>query len=181
MLRSIGKEIPLNSVTLSENQDSSIEVIGKLGKIKLVKPKFLDVVHSKESVVVSIKEGILRNEMAMAGTFVAILKQSILGVTSGHSRVVIVTGTGSNVKVVQDKLLMRLGKSHPVEKNIPNGVTCVVESSDIRQTRLRISGVNEQQVGQFASELRIKRAYAGGIHAWVEGDLSMIKKRKGGK
>jgi large subunit ribosomal protein L6 len=121
------------------------------------------------------------NDKAMAGTFVALLKQSIIGVTSGHSRVVIVTGTGSNIKVAQDRLVMKLGKSHPIEKLIPQGISCAIESSDIRQTRLRINGIDEQKVGQFASELRIRRAYAGGIHAWVEGDISMIKKRKGGK
>ena len=84
-------------------------------------------------------------------------------------------------QVSNDLLIMRVGKSHLVEKIIPAGLQCKIESTDTKQTKMSIAGIDDQQVGQFASELRIKRAYKGGIRAWVEGDINVIKKRKGSK
>jgi ribosomal protein L6P/L9E len=84
-------------------------------------------------------------------------------------------------EAVNDLLILRVGKSHLVEKRIPAGLQCKIDSADTKQTKMSVFGIDDQTVGQFAAELRIKRAYKGGIHAWVEGDPSIIKKRKGSK
>ena len=181
MLRGVNKPITLGNVKC-ELTDGTVLMVGKLGTLSVLRPKFLDCTMEETGLVVNIRESNLpKNRLAMTGTFIAQIKQAIIGVDTGHKRLVIFTGTGSNVKIVQDKLVMKLGKSHPIEKEIPSGIQCSIRSADIRQTKLQVFGTNEQQVGQFAAELRIRRAYSGGIHAWVEGDPNIIKKRKGAK
>ena len=52
-----------------------------------------------------------------------------------------------------NKLVLSLGYSHPVEMNVPTGLTVAVENN----TQINISGADKQLLGQFASEVRSKR------------------------
>ena len=178
MLRNLGKEIEIGTANVTV--DGLVATFSdKLGQISVQIPDSAQCVVVQNAIKVTANQ--VAGQMAMIGTFIALVKQSIVGVTSGHSRIVNFTGTGASVKISNGFLEMKLGKSHTIFKQIPEGIKCNIESSDIRQTRLKVFGISNQQVGQFASELRIKRVYKGGIHAWVDGDKVFIKKRKGAK
>jgi len=178
MLRNLDKPIALGS-SKADCIESSLVLSGKLGKVSLPIPNSVSCHLIGDGLVV--KSELVSGKMAMVGTFIALAKQALLGVSQGHTRIVNFTGTGASVKVGQGQLEMKLGKSHTVFKTIPEDIKCTIESSDIRQTKLKVFGISDQKVGQFASELRIKRVYKGGIHAWIEGDKVFIKKRKGAK
>lgn len=188
MLRSLSKPIELGSAKL-ELTAGTVQISGKHGTITMECPRFLEVTQVDNTVVVKpLKSLTVKTERAMAGSFKANLMLNIKGVNELHNKFVIFTGTGCSVKeatITQDGvscsgLQMRIGKSHIVERRIPDGLICKVESSDIRETRLRVSGIDLALVGQFASELRVKNAYKGGIHAWVEGKEIPLKEGKSG-
>ena len=189
MLRSLLKPMSLGGAKL-EIIAQNITMSGKHGTISMPIPSFLELMFLPNDFIVikTLKALTVKSERALAGSFKANLMLNIKGVNELHSKIVIFTGTGSSVKegmVGQDGvdhagLHMRLGKSHIVERVIPAGLICKVESSDIRETRLRVSGTDLSLVGRFASQLCVKNAYKGGIHVWVEGKEIPIKEGKSG-
>lgn len=199
MLRTILNPIKLKdgcSLTFS-GVDSNLEssylksvkkakLTGSLGSIELELPESLDCKSENGFVKMSFatsKKGISKQEKAKIGTFKALLISSMDGVTNYHSKVVIFTGTGVAVKVLADKLDLEIGKSHPVLINIPKSISCVVESSDIKQIKLRVKGIDACLVGKFVRELcdLVRNPYKNGKHIWPE-DRELItregKKKK---
>ena len=59
-------------------------------------------------------------------------------------------GVGYRAQVDGQKVVFSLGFSHPVEFQIPEGIKIAVE----KQTRVTVSGIDRQQVGQVAAEIR---------------------------
>jgi len=91
-----------------------------------------------------------RQQRALHGLARALAQNAVLGVTRGFTKELEIVGVGYRAQVEKDKLVCTLGFSHPVEYSIPKGITISVE----KQTRLTISGIDREQVGQVASEIR---------------------------
>ena len=72
------------------------------------------------------------------------------GVTEGFSKTLTITGVGYRANAQGKKLKLQLGYSHDVDLDVPEGLD--VKTPD--QTTVEISGVDKQQVGQFAAEIR---------------------------
>ena len=77
----------------------------------------------------------------------------VKGVSEGFSKTLLVSGVGYKVAVQGNKLVMNLGLSHPVELEIPQGLTVTCPNL----TEIAISGIDKQQVGQFASKIKFTR------------------------
>ena len=75
------------------------------------------------------------------------------GVTEGYSKVLEITGVGFRAQVQGKTLKLQLGFSHDVDFAIPEGVE--IKTPD--QTTIEISGIDKQQVGQVAAEIRAWR------------------------
>jgi len=91
--------------------------------------------------------------MAMAGTMRALIANMVHGVTEGFQKKLELVGVGYRAQVQGRKLNLQLGFSHPVEFDIPDGVTIETPS----QTEILIKGSNKQRVGQVAAEIRAFR------------------------
>jgi len=65
-----------------------------------------------------------------------------------------ITGTGYRAQVQGNKLLLALGYSHPVEFILPPGIKAAV---DQKQTQITLTGIDKQQMGQIAADLRALR------------------------
>src|SRR4028118_919098 len=72
------------------------------------------------------------------------------GVTEGYSKTRGIVGVGYRVQARGSDLEFALGYSHPVPVKAPDGITFTVESP----TRLRVTGIDKQQVGQVAANIR---------------------------
>jgi large subunit ribosomal protein L6 len=94
------------------------------------------------------------NANAMSGTTRALLSNMVVGVTKGFERKLTLVGVGYRAQAQGDKLNLTLGFSHPVVHQMPAGVK--VETPT--QTEIVIKGVDKQQVGQVAAEVRAYRA-----------------------
>ena len=91
-----------------------------------------------------------RKQRALHGLTRALLANAVAGVSKGWSRELEIQGIGYRAAVKGDKVELALGFSHPVVYSIPKGITVKVE----KNTRVSISGVDRQKVGQVAAELR---------------------------
>jgi large subunit ribosomal protein L6 len=88
-----------------------------------------------------------RDHWGMQRTLVSNLVE---GVTAGFSKTLEISGVGYRAQAQGKKLKLQLGFSHDVEIDVPEGIE--VKTPD--QTTVEISGIDKQQVGQFAAEVR---------------------------
>ncbi|MDY7539281.1 50S ribosomal protein L6 [Undibacterium sp. RTI2.1] len=95
-----------------------------------------------------------REANAMTGTLRALVNNMVSGVTKGFERKLNLVGVGYKAQAQGDKLNLSLGFSHPVVHQMPEGVTCATPTP----TEILIKGVNKQQVGQVAAEVRAYRS-----------------------
>ncbi len=90
---------------------------------------------------------------ALSGTTRALIQNIVTGVSEGFERKLEIVGVGYRASVSGKNLNLSLGFSHPVEFPIPEGVTIETPS----QTEIVIKGVDKQQVGQLAANIRAYR------------------------
>jgi large subunit ribosomal protein L6 len=104
-----------------------------------------------EILVEQLHESIRSN--AMSGTTRALVANMIQGVTKGFERRLNLVGVGYRAQAQGDKLNLTLGFSHPVVHSMPKGVKAETPT----QTEILIKGIDKQQVGQVAAEVRAYR------------------------
>ena len=96
------------------------------------------------------RDGDGQRARAMHGLMRSLLANMVRGVTQGFERGLEIVGVGYRAAVGGGKLTLSVGFSHPVEMRIPEGLEVGVEGN----TRLSVRGIDKQQVGQFAAEIR---------------------------
>jgi large subunit ribosomal protein L6 len=91
-----------------------------------------------------------RESRALHGLSRTLIANMITGVTEGYSKTLEIVGVGYRVQARGSDLEFALGYSHPVPVKAPDGITFTVEAP----TRLRVTGIDKQQVGQVAANIR---------------------------
>ncbi|KAA3650335.1 MAG: 50S ribosomal protein L6 [Proteobacteria bacterium] len=91
--------------------------------------------------------------MSMAGTMRSMVANMIEGVTNGFSKKLQLSGVGYRASLKGKNLDLNLGFSHPVEYEARDGISFEVPT----QTEIVVSGIDKQQVGQVAAEIRAIR------------------------
>ena len=92
-------------------------------------------------------------DVAMAGTFRALLNNMITGVSEGFEKKLLLQGVGYRAQAQGAKLNLQLGFSHDINYAVPEGVSVETPS----QTEIIVKGCDKQRVGQVASEIRAFR------------------------
>ena len=90
---------------------------------------------------------------AIQGTLRALVANMVKGVTQGYEKKLTLVGVGYRAQAAGDKINLSLGFSHPVVHQMPKGVK--VETP--QQTEIIVKGIDKQQVGQVAAEIRAYR------------------------
>lgn len=133
-------------------EPGAVLVKGAKGEVKRSYDKrWIEVKKTDRGLVVEmIKEG--RTTNAMQGTMRAHLQNMILGVTEGWKKSLEVIGAGYRAVAQGSKLTLNVGYSHPVEVEMPEGISVAVEKNVIT-----LEGANKDVVGQIAAVIRSKR------------------------
>ena len=130
---------------------NNINIEGPLGKKSLnidLKTFDLDIKDGKE---ISIKpKKIDQNTKRLWGMNRSLLNNAIIGTSKGYEKTLELVGVGYRAALKGKQLNLQLGFSHDVNYNIPESIKISVE----KQTILKISGPDKQQVGTVASEIR---------------------------
>jgi large subunit ribosomal protein L6 len=130
-------------------QDNVMTVEGPKGKLSQGFHPVVTFENKGEEIVV----GRLNEEkqtVAYHGLYRNLLNNMVVGVSSGFSRVLIITGVGYRAEVQGKILTMSLGYSSDVYVGIPEGLAVTADA----QGKVVISGIDKQQVGEFASQIR---------------------------
>jgi len=140
-----------DGVDLSAN-GALLTAKGSKGELTMTVPSSVDV--SIEDKVVTVKPGKKDTSgKAIWGTVRANINNMVAGVNTGFTRNLEINGVGYRAAMQGNKIQLNLGYSHPVEMEIPAGLSVKVENN----TKIEITGADKQLLGQFASEIRAKR------------------------
>ncbi|NMG33935.1 50S ribosomal protein L6 [Azoarcus sp. TTM-91] len=132
---------------------AEIAIKGPLGTLRQSIHPAVSVEKDGEAIVCKAKDG-ADNARAMSGTVRALVNNMVNGVTKGFERKLTLVGVGYRAQAQGDKLNLSLGFSHPVVHQMPAGVKVETPS----QTEVVIKGIDKQQVGQVAAEVRAYRS-----------------------
>jgi large subunit ribosomal protein L6 len=125
---------------------------GSKGELAMAVPSNVDVSVNDGVVTVTPRDKNLQGR-SIWGTVRANINNMVVGVSTGFTRNLEINGVGYRAAMQGNKLQLNLGYSHPVEMEIPAGLTVKVENN----TKIEITGADKQLLGQFASEVRAKR------------------------
>lgn len=90
---------------------------------------------------------------ALAGTMRALVANMVQGVANGFERKLNLVGVGYRAQAQGNRINLQLGFSHPVDFELPEGVTAETPS----QTEIVVRGIDKQKVGQVAAKIRAYR------------------------
>jgi large subunit ribosomal protein L6 len=90
---------------------------------------------------------------ALWGTTRALINSAVQGVSIGFIKEMEIVGVGYRGTLQGNKLSLSLGLSHPVEIDVPEGLSIKMDGN----TKFTISGADKQKLGQFAAVIRSKR------------------------
>lgn len=129
-----------------------VKVKGALGQLEHTFNAAVGIDKSGSTLVLNTNEETTFAK-AMSGTAHALLKNMLIGVTSGFEKKLTILGVGYRAAVQGNNLNLSLGFSHPVIVSAPQGIK--VETPT--QTEILIKGIDKQVVGQFAANVRSYR------------------------
>jgi large subunit ribosomal protein L6 len=141
------KPIPLPSGVKIALQSDRIEVQGPKGKLTVPLPNGITF-EQKDGVLNALRA--TEDHRALHGLARALVANAVTGVTTGFKKDLDIVGVGYRAELKGKMVAFALGKSHPIEFHIPEGIQIAVE----KQTHLVVSGADKGQVGQVAADIR---------------------------
>ena len=136
-------------VVLSEQQ---ISVKGAGGLLSLTQNSLVKVINEGGNISFEAAND-SREADAMSGTFRQLVNNMVVGVSKGFEKKLTLSGVGFKAQAQGAKLNLVIGYSHPVNKDMPEGITVATPTP----TEIVIKGADRQRVGQVAAEIRAIR------------------------
>jgi len=131
-----------------------LNIEGPLGKKSLKIDLEMFNLNIKENKEVSIKpKTINETTKRLWGMNRSLLKNAIIGASEGYTKILELTGVGYRAALKGKQLNLQLGFSHDINFDIPDNIKILVE----KQTIIKISGYDKQQVGMVASKIKSLR------------------------
>ena len=138
------------TVTIAEN--NKVTVKGPKGTLERVLPAEMDIKLEGDTVTVT-RPNDLKKMKSLHGLTRTLINNMVVGVTDGYEKVLEVNGVGYRVQKSGKKITLHLGYSHPVEIEDPEGIESTVDGN-----KIIIKGIDKEKVGQYAANIREKRA-----------------------
>ncbi|MCB1119159.1 MAG: 50S ribosomal protein L6 [Chlamydiia bacterium] len=133
-------------------QEGSISIKGPKGTLVREILPGISVQVDGESVTVQPKEG-GEDQAQFWGLTRTLIENMVLGTSQGFTKKLEMKGVGYRAQVQGRQLQLQVGKSHPVALDIPEGINVEIE----KNVGITITGIDNQKVGQFASDVRSTR------------------------
>ena len=150
--------VGLKPITVPAGVEVNVEN-GNLVKVKGPKGELQQQIH--KDIKLDIKDGVInvarpddsREHRSQHGLARTLINNMIEGVTNGYEKKLILVGVGYSVQKQGNKLVLRLGFSHPIEMEDPEGIT--TEAPDANT--IIVKGIDKAQVGNYTANIRAWR------------------------
>ncbi len=141
-----------SGVTVDVKEGNVVTVKGPKGELTRTFAAELGI-EVKDGVVTVTRPNDLKRNKALHGLTRTLLNNMIIGVSTGFEKTLEINGVGYRAAKQGKKLVLNLGYSHPVEMEDPAGIESTVDGN-----KIIIKGISKEAVGQYAANIRIKRA-----------------------
>ena len=139
-------------VTVDIAEGNKVTVKGAKGTLVRELPVEMEIKIEDGHVVVT-RPNDLKKMKSLHGLTRTLIHNMVVGVTDGYEKVLEVNGVGYRVQKSGKNLTLHLGYSHPVEMEDPEGLETTVDGN-----KIVVKGISKEKVGQYAAEIREKRA-----------------------
>ena len=139
-------------VTVDIAEGNKVTVKGAKGTLVRELPVEMEIKIEDGHVVVT-RPNDLKKMKSLHGLTRTLIHNMVVGVSEGYEKVLEVNGVGYRAQKQGKKLVLSLGYSHPVEMEDPEGLESKVDGN-----KIIVSGISKEKVGQYAAEIREKRA-----------------------
>lgn len=139
-------------VTVDVKEGNVVTVKGPKGELTRALPEELGI-EVNDGVIVVTRPNDLKRNKALHGLTRTLLNNMVVGVSTGFEKTLEINGVGYRASKQGKKLVLNLGYSHPVEMTDPEGIESTVDGN-----KIIIKGISKEAVGQYAANIRIKRA-----------------------
>ncbi|CDE68345.1 MULTISPECIES: 50S ribosomal protein L6 [Lachnospiraceae] len=140
-------------VTVDIAENNKVTVKGPKGTLERVLPAEMEIKKEGDEIIVN-RPNDLKKMKSLHGLTRTLINNMVVGVTEGYEKKLEVNGVGYRAVKKGKLLTLSLGYSHPVEMEDPEGIEVVVEDANT----LVVKGIDKEKVGQYAAEIREKRA-----------------------
>jgi large subunit ribosomal protein L6 len=146
----IGKKpIPVPDKVKIDVKSDTVVVTGPKGTVTNPIPPGIKF-EKKDKELLAIRQDDSGPQRAFHGLARALVANAVRGVTEGFSKDLEIVGVGYRAEQRKNSVVFTLGFSHPIEYPMPPGISITVD----KQTKLTVTGVDRQQVGQVAANIR---------------------------
>ena len=139
-------------VTVDIAEGNKVTVKGAKGTLVRELPVEMEIKIEDGHVVVT-RPNDLKKMKSLHGLTRTLIHNMVVGVSEGYEKVLDVNGVGYRAQKQGQKLVLSLGYSHPVEMEDPEGLETTVDGN-----KIVVKGISKEKVGQYAAEIREKRA-----------------------
>ena len=139
-------------VTVDIAENNKVTVKGPKGELARQLAPEMELKIENGELTVNRPNDLKRNK-SLHGLTRTLIHNMVIGVTDGYKKTLEVNGVGYRASKQGKKLVLNLGYSHPVEMEDPEGLT-----TEVQDNKIIVSGIDKEKVGQYAAEIREKRA-----------------------
>ena len=161
-------------VTVDIAENNKVTVKGPKGELVRVLPEAMDIKKDGDEIIVSRPNDLKKNR-ALHGLTRTLINNMVVGVTDGYEKKLEVNGVGYRAQKQGKKLVLSLGYSHPVEMEDPEGIETVLDGQNL----IIVKGIDKEKVGQYAAEIRSKRAPEPYKGKGIKYDYEVIRRKVG--
>jgi large subunit ribosomal protein L6 len=142
--------VPVPSGVEVSIDGQSVTVKGPKGTLNHVISEPIGIARAEDGTLEVSRPNDERNSRSLHGLTRSLVANMVIGVTEGYEKRLEIVGTGYRVLAKGSNLEFALGFSHPVTVTAPEGITFTVDGP----TRLAVQGIDKQQVGEVAANIR---------------------------
>jgi large subunit ribosomal protein L6 len=148
MSRMAKKPIVIEKGVQVLKEGNKIKIKGPLGELERIFKPDIEISIKEDNIIFSAPKK-TKETSALLGTYISHVKNMLLGVTKGFEKKLIIEGIGYRAQIEGTNLVLNLGLSHPIKKEVPTGLKVKVEKNVIS-----VFGPDKEMVGQFSAEVR---------------------------
>ncbi|MBQ9063235.1 MAG: 50S ribosomal protein L6 [Eubacterium sp.] len=141
-----------DGITVDIKAGNDVTVKGPLGTLQRVLPEEMEIKMEDGQIIVN-RPNDLKRMKSLHGLTRSLIANMVEGVSKGYQKVLEINGVGYRAAKSGKKLTLNLGYSHPIEMDDPEGLETIVEGN-----KITVKGISKEKVGQYAAEIREKRA-----------------------
>ena len=163
-----------SGVTITISDDNTVTVKGPKGTLSEQVKGDIKVTQESGSLIFT-RPSDSKMHKAMHGLYRTLVNNMVVGVTEGFSKTLEMVGTGYRAQAQGDMLTINVGYSHPVEMKAPENIKFETPAP----TRIVVSGINKQQVGNCAADIRKLRPPEPYLGKGIKYENEYIRRKEG--